>query len=429
MIVTGWSPILKESPIIPQYIKLPEPLNYFAPVYCNQIIKSEFENYDLSIEFLLNRFNWWFPKSKNDSEVQARMAFLHYHLCFFLTLIKKYTPFLVLVWNGNDPRQYILSHLCQWFKINRLFVERGTLPSLLFYDSKGVLSHSSIASLQQETFIKNTCDLDKFKHYVGWYKNTSETLWEQPERKDQEDLRTKFGIDKEQRIILFIGQVDNDIQAKLFSPYFSSNKQAFEWFIDYGVEEGYFVLGKHHPKSSVPKYEYDALIQNKLNVVWTDQVPLEQCLEIADKVVTVNSSVIFDALLYEKPVLSLGATMLDGKGILYEYNPKNMDLVLKLFYKDDDLSLKINNFKCLLDYMLNYNFVFLNEDKDILRFTQLLLKLQDNDILKKTVDDLNANVVENYLNNIGSLPKSKPKLKNKVVSYLKKIVKKIKYSF
>lgn len=90
---------------------------------------------------------------------------------------------------------------------------------MLFYDIKGVLSLSSVASLTSEAFIK----INSYNHsekYLKWYENTSESLWEQPQELNKINIRRKFGIDENLKITLFVGQIDNDIQTKLFSPYF-----------------------------------------------------------------------------------------------------------------------------------------------------------------------------------------------------------------
>lgn len=382
----------------PEKIQLPVRLTHFNVIFKDAQIKEDFQKYGLDVDFLVNRFNWWFPEPEVSNEYFQRKAFLHYHLIFFVELIKVQQPSLILIWNGNDPRQVILSQLCKTIKIKHLFLERGTLPSLLFYDIQGVLSHSTVASLRIDSLTAGTINRVRLKIYENWYYNTSETLWEQPLRIKEIDVRSELGIKPDQKVILFVGQVDNDIQSKLFSPYFTSNIEAFKWFLQFGKTKEYFILGKHHPKSSYGLSYYQEVIGVNKNVIWTDKIPLDESLKLADYVVAVNSSVIFDALMWNKPVLSLGTTILDGKNILYEYDPRTIDYVLKEFYRKEGLHQKLQNFKKLLGYLLCNNFIYLNDHRDALRFSNKLVELKNSSI-KRTINISSTSKVEIYLKN------------------------------
>ena len=154
LVLTGWNPILPEWNLATIYIKLPEQLDCFIDVYNEHDIKLAFEKYNLSTTFLVERFNWWFPSPKDENDKLRRLNFLYFHLHHYLKLIKQYNPSLILVWNGNDPRQYIIGKLGEYFGIEMLFVERGPLPAVLFYDKIGVLFNSSVSSIDLDSFKK-----------------------------------------------------------------------------------------------------------------------------------------------------------------------------------------------------------------------------------------------------------------------------------
>lgn len=422
LLLVGWDE-KGDLDLHPEKVQLPVRLTHFNVIFQESQIKEDFERYGLDVDFLVNRFNWWFPEPEVSNEYFQRKAFLHYHLIFFVELIKVQQPSLILIWNGNDPRQFILSHLCKIIKIKHLFLERGTLPSLLFYDVKGVLCHSTVASLKIDSLTASTSNRERLKIYENWYYNTSETLWEQPAIVKEINFRSELGIKPDQKVILFVGQVDNDIQSKLFSPYFTSNIEAFKWFLQFGKTTEYFILGKHHPKSSYGLSYYQEVIGVNKNVIWTDKIPLDECLKLADYVVAVNSSVIFDALMWNKPVLSLGTTILDGKNILYEYDPKNIDYVLHGFYRKDELHQKIENFKKLLGFLLCNNFIFLKDHTEALKFSNELVEMKKTSI-KRVVDIASARKLELYLKNVKSNSSEEIK-KNPPTEFLKKIILKI----
>lgn len=423
LVLTGWNTVLPEWNLKPTYFKLPESLVYFDDIYSEQEINSDFEKYNLSPVFLLERFNWWFSNPINESEKRKRLSFLHFHLHHYLKLIKQYNPSLLLIWNGNDPRQYIISELGEKFGIKRLFIERGPLPSVIFYDIKGVLSNSSVASLDLNKFNNGFDNYSNFENYSNWYHKTSETLWSQPNKSENISLREQLGITKNQKVTLFIGQVDNDIQTRLFSPYFSSNIEAFEWFVTNAIEDSHFVIGKHHPKSLISTKEYQDVIGNISNVIWTDQFPLDECLEVADYIVAVNSSVIFDALLHKKPVFSLGESLLSNKGILYEYSPKEFQDVLNEFYSLSNFKSKLENFKNILELLFRENLFFTKSKLDGAedRFIQKIIELKQ---INNNVEDIfeHHTVVENYYKNISTIETAVKKNKS-LKKKLKKLIK------
>lgn len=399
LILIGWNPVLPEWNLLPIYFKLPNQLDFFNKKYSEQEIDLDFKKHNLSIEFLLNRFNWWFPSSKSEDEKQKRLNFLYFYLHHYLKLIKKYNPSLLLIWNGNDPRQYILGELSKEFNINKLFIERGPLPSVIFYDTLGVLSNSTLSLIDNKKFINGFECYERSKKYLEWYSHSSETLWEQPKTEGKINLRERFGIKNNQKLTVFIGQVDNDIQTKLFSPHFSSNLNAFDWFLKNGKREGYFVIGKHHPKSLLSVEKYKDFIYGIKNVAWTNEIPLDDLLNAADNIVAVNSSVIFDALIHGKPVFSLGDSILSRKEILYEYQPNNYKDELDAFYTESNLSNKLRNFNNFLELLFKENIVFTKSDLNSLDFFKKLKLLKSTN---KNSNDIvvHDKIIRNYYRNV-----------------------------
>ena len=431
LILTGWNDVDKEWELTPHYLKLPSNIECFFSIYSREEIENDFKSYNLSVDFLLERFNWWFPEPKNEIFLSRRLGFLHYHLHHYIQLIEQYNPSLILLWNGNDPRHCILKALALSYNVKLVFLERGPMPSVLFYDSQGVLSHSTVATLPKKHFVGKYEKHLLYDKYVDWYFNSSETLWEQPNAINI-DIREKFQISNDLKITLFVGQVDNDIQTKLFSPYFSSNLEAFNWFIENARDENHFVIGKHHPKSELSVNEYREVLKKQKHIVWTDELTLEDCLKIADNVVAVNSSVIFDALLYKKPVLTLGRTMLDGKGILYELIFEDSKKILQEFYHGQHCYKMNSNYIDILEYLFTNNLIFTKDFSYVKQFAEFLkAKKSINSNLAYSVK--HQAVVFDYNNNfVHKIRKQKTpqtisaKFNTNIRRYLKNILKMIK---
>jgi len=82
------------------------------------------------------------------------------------------------------------------------------------------------------------------------------------------------------------------------------------------VKDEVFIVGKHHPRNLVPPQVFRQVVGDM--GVWIDDVPLGECLSQVDRVAAVNSTVLFEALMHRKPVLTLGQSILRGKGIAHE---------------------------------------------------------------------------------------------------------------
>ena len=133
-------------------------------------------------------------------------------------------------------------------------------------------------------------------------------------------------ISTNQPKVFFPLQLFDDINLLHFSPY-NSLVEVVSDVVPKLVEAGYLVIIKPHPSSN---HRQGALFENLLaknslsnelnkNIIWCDlpntkynNIPL---IQLCDFVVTVNSSVGFEALFYDKPTVVLGEAV---------YKPKNM---------------------------------------------------------------------------------------------------------
>ena len=178
----------------------------------------------------------------------------------------------------------------------------------------------------------------------------------------------------------------------------------------------------------LPIEKYQSIIGNLQNVIWTDQLPLNECLEAADFIVAVNSSVIFDALLYKKPVLSLGESILSNKNILYEYCPHNFESVLKEFYALSNLKYKHENFKNILEFLFRENLVFIKNKLNSEIFARKLISLKKDNKNSNDIFEHNY-VIEKYFKEGRAIKEDyyvkltfKDKIKKRIKCYFTKIL-------
>jgi hypothetical protein len=79
-----------------------------------------------------------------------------------------------------------------------------------------------------------------------------------------------------------------------------------------------FILGKHHPKATEPAKAYRTVVEGTGLGVWLEHASIQDCIALSDRVAAVNSSALYEAIVREIPILTLGLSLLHSKGISYE---------------------------------------------------------------------------------------------------------------
>jgi hypothetical protein len=266
------------------------------------------------------------------------------HFCQSLfDALKGHDVVEAVVWNGHYSNQVLLNYVLNALRVPISYIERGPFPALFHWDRMGMLRASSIGQMSGAEFTSKEASLDskwieRFNLIADKFLD-GETAWHpQPGQMDQATAREILGIPEDAMVIFFAGQVDADTQNFLFNPHFESCGDALSWTLkQFGQRNDVFFFGKHHPKSHHPKSHYQQLMGDPKR--WVDSIPIDVCLELADRVVAVNSTVAFEALLKGIPTLTLGEHMATGKGVFYEFS--GLDSATAVF----DLWLEASDFK------------------------------------------------------------------------------------
>lgn len=239
-----------------------------------------------------------------------------------LQLLVESRPDVVVLYNGYQPHAYALRSICQKARIPVLVMEKGLLANSMQLDSRGINAESTLA---QETVPsahdpeRVACDLTALRKELF---GGGVTGWQQSANRIGADaLRKRLGLTEKNRLLLYIGQVRSDSNLLFFSPHFRGNDDALRFLADHLQDRSWFILGKRHPFGE----DDDAAIRRMLNGrgAWMDDIHLHDALELADAVVSINSSVVFESLLLKKPTILLGRGLFSGKGIALEYDGKN----------------------------------------------------------------------------------------------------------
>lgn len=307
----------------------------------------------------LERECLWSGPAENEAAEACRTHALHFFHDFYRHALRAVRPVFTLVWNGQHPQEMILADLCRAAGCPVHYLERAPVPGMLHVDAEGILAGSSVARATTWSW-PDGADRAYWQAAAAAVMRasgaTGSTWWEQPEPKDPAVLRRKLGLAEGQRVLLFAGQVDRDTQNLLYSPHFTTNAEALAWCCAQLPADGsVFLLGKHHPRSTVPAATYREIVGAR--GVWVEDLALGDALELADRVVAVNSTVLFEGLMRGKPALALGDSLLAGKGIAYEIGtPQTGGAAVTDWLAASDFDARHQRWQDYLAYLLAYAF-------------------------------------------------------------------------
>ncbi|HBS41513.1 MAG TPA: hypothetical protein DEA26_02445 [Oceanospirillales bacterium] len=208
---------------------------------------------------------------------------------------------LVGLWSGMKWRQRIIRQLLLPAETRTLFFENGAFPDTTTVDPEGVNFGSSIPD--DPVFFLSHKPLKKkeLPHRLSVRKASHSRKTEGNQLLPAEFCFVPF-------------QVDSDTQILEYSPDIQNMEQLYKLLCDTAdLSDGrlpVFVV-KEHPSS---KNDYRHLHNRHPGVVFCNQEETQRLIETARCVVTINSSVGFEALLLNKPVITLGKSFyaLDG---------------------------------------------------------------------------------------------------------------------
>jgi len=237
--------------------------------------------------------------------------------------LRTISPALVILWNRFSVANKIIELIATKIGIKTITLERTPFPHLLSLDFYGSLCDAKVYedTLQKIKIIDELPDANytASEEYESILKKLKLTWWPQPKNQELTYLKKTLGINDDSIVILFLGQVDNDIQNFRHNPFFKKNTDAFASFIDtLPCEKNYFILGKHHPMATEDPIKYGSLLGSKRGI-WTENLSMPDALSLANFVVAVNSAGAFEAVLKGLPTMTLGRTMYSDMSVFFEW--------------------------------------------------------------------------------------------------------------
>jgi capsular polysaccharide export protein len=251
--------------------------------------------------------------------------------CNYEYFIKKYNPKIVGFWNGVKYPQNLGVEIAKSLNKKCLFFENGFLPNTTQMDFKGVNALNSIP--KEKSFYESLN-----------YENISLPKELVPRKFEGKQKLTDVKLPKNYIFVPF--QVGYDSQIIYFSN-FKSMRELFYLIKDISQKLGLTFVFKEHPSDKVNDYS-DLYKESNDKLIFANSIDTKTLIQNSNAVITINSSVGTEAMLFNKKVFVLGEAFYAIDGITFKVTKKSIYEELKAGFEVDEKLIK--NF---LAYLLN----------------------------------------------------------------------------
>jgi len=251
------------------------------------------------------------PSASREVLIEQANAITHR----FKELLDSWKPSLILGWNGHTlPFKPCLAY-ARTLGIPCRVLERGFFPRSLFIDARGTNSASAVKDVAEGS--TETSE----EHVRGLIqrltKNYSPIVAQKSTATNQEgDVRRKLGLKESAFLFLVPEQLENDSNTVLFCDPLRTNGELLQKVgesLDALGRADAVVVYKTHPElvpgSSAVSQGFSKHVKISTNI------SVENLLRECDAVITRNSTVGFEGLLFGKRCITLGKSIYSEMGI------------------------------------------------------------------------------------------------------------------
>jgi len=287
------------------------------------------------------------------SDSRRQQAQASYHFTALERLFQECRIDAIFVWNGSGLAASIAICLARKHGKKIIFGENGYFPHTIQIDSEGVNFKSSVTKVVSRRYDKIAMDPDKvlqLKTLISEYKANRVTEYQKPTRQVKasvwshivNDIQTfnwrrtfrprnfnnAFSDQPEnlpEKYVLLPFQVVADSQVILYSPLVGNDMEKFLSCCHSALRKvapDHKLVVKLHP-ADLRKVNYNCLKKKYPDVIWVKNCSIKKLLESANAVVTINSTVGLEALIYYKPIIALGLNFYNVDGVIR--HPENLE--------------------------------------------------------------------------------------------------------
>jgi len=278
---------------------------------------------------------------RNKSRLYREFARLHYALRNFF---ESEQIDAVFIWNGTDREGRVAITLAREIGLKTLFGENGYLPDTIQIDPAGINYAASVTRRVAAAIDNVVIDPETYaglEHRIQllhsgkpwavnkpmvkaspWASLVSELRnfsWEKLARSLPGNKGIPESVPLPSRYIFIPFQVEADSQLILYSPLVGQSMDRFLSLCLNAVRQvapECKLLVKLHP-ANLGQIDYGPLMKKYPDVLFQKGGSSARLIESSEAVITVNSTVGFEALTYYKPVLTVGESLYNVAGVVY----------------------------------------------------------------------------------------------------------------
>lgn len=258
-----------------------------------------------------------------DNDYQIADGLAGYRNCesFARSLIHTLKPSLALLWGSTPPQMRVVRSIFDANQVPTFVLERGLLPRTLMIESRGfgVDSELNTSFLARSLMSKENQDDALYERAKRYYSNASVQKYAQDAYVDPGELRRSWGTTH--RVVTLFGQHDVaaglDVAtgaARRVSPEYDSTASILEDLVNWAASHRVALVFKPHPGDG---FDYETSFAGR-PVRVERRAHVHSLFAASDVVVAMLSTVQFELLFFDTPLVLLGRSQLWGKQIAYE---------------------------------------------------------------------------------------------------------------
>ncbi|BCE01401.1 hypothetical protein [Marinicellulosiphila megalodicopiae] len=276
------------------------------------IFLSNDSQYDYLFKTNYIRRKMRFPAFKNIEFIhgfflRAKRAERYFYDLYFRSELQTSNCSTVLIWNGSPSPSSILKEIALSLNLECFFWELGYFPGTVQIDPNGVNYENSLPR-NPDFYFKNKAKLNQY---------------ERPEiigiRESKKKLEGEIELPNQYIFVPF--QVPSDSQILDYSNWIKDMEHLYQVIFELACAFDHlnFVI-KEHPSYKISIIEK---VKKHKRILFANSNKTPDLLAHCDYVITVNSTVGIEALVYNKPVITLGSACYNIQGLVE--NCSNMD--------------------------------------------------------------------------------------------------------
>lgn len=339
--------------------------------------------------YLLSEFAKWFPKAI-PSIVLGRSSFDDYLLAsdaawsnhayhpqvafhglqacrnVWEKVLNILEPEIVLLWNATHSQTTLMQLYCWQMGIPIYAIERGFLPDTVMIDSWSINGYSDARSHWLSHGLSTVTNVDEiFQAALKYYLSNKPQKYSQPTfEESRKRIKQELGL-QTKKVILFLGQGDaagldprDWRSSRKNAPIFASTRECVIALHRTIADDPQIqLLFKPHPLDPT---DYSDLSRLGV-VVLSNQYNVHALIDAVDVVACQFTTLQYETVFYDKPVLLMGRSAWWGRNATYEINspeelPHKLEAALT---RKDWRQIKNNAIKFLAwaleNYLIGYN--------------------------------------------------------------------------